>query len=97
MSQSLAPPLLDLWVYLSGGPLLWLTVTVVAYVIADRISAWSGRHPLANPVVIAVALIGALLVATGTSYPLLLRRRAVRAFPAWARHGRAGRPARETR
>ena len=46
MTPSLPPPPLDVWVYLSGGPLLWLTVTVVAYVIADWISARSGRNPL---------------------------------------------------
>jgi hypothetical protein len=68
MSPSLPPPLLDIWVYLSGSPLLWLTVTVVAYVIADWISAKSGRNPLVNPVVIAIALVGGLLVATGTGY-----------------------------
>lgn len=59
---------LDLWVYLSGGPLLWLAVTVSAYAVADRLSAASGRHPLANPVVTAVALVAAILLATGTSY-----------------------------
>lgn len=58
----------DLWVYLSGGPLLWLTVTVAAYVAADLLSARSGRNPFVNPVVIAVALIGTVLVATGTGY-----------------------------
>jgi predicted murein hydrolase (TIGR00659 family) len=68
MTPSVPPPLLDVWVYLSGGPLLWLTVTVVAYVIADWISARSGRNPLVNPVVIAIALVGALLLVTGTSY-----------------------------
>lgn len=64
----LPAPLLDVWVYLAASPLLWLTVTVAAYVIADWISARSGRNPLVNPVVIAIALIGTLLVATGTSY-----------------------------
>jgi hypothetical protein len=29
----------DLWVYLSGSPLLWLTATLVAYLAADAISA----------------------------------------------------------
>jgi len=58
-----------LWVYLSGSPLLWLTVTLVAYVIADWIAARTGRHPLANPVLIAVILVAALLLATGTEYP----------------------------
>jgi predicted murein hydrolase (TIGR00659 family) len=58
-----------LWVYLSGSPLLWLTATLVAYVIADRIAARTGRNPLANPVLIAVILVAGILVATGTEYP----------------------------
>ena len=29
----------DLWVYLSGNSLLWLTVTLLAYIAADAISA----------------------------------------------------------
>lgn len=57
-----------LWVYLAADPLLWLTVTLVAYVAADRISAACGRHPLANPVLIAVALIAAILTATRTPF-----------------------------
>lgn len=58
----------SLWVYLSGSPLLWLTVTLVAYAIADRISKATGRHPAANPVVIAVALIGIVLTASNTRF-----------------------------
>ncbi len=58
----------SLWVYLSAAPLFWLTVTVASYIAADRLAAASGRHPLVNPVLIAVAFISALLIATGTSY-----------------------------
>lgn len=58
-----------LWVYLSASPLLWLAATLVAYVAADLASARLGRHPAANPVVIAVALLVLLLRATGTRYP----------------------------
>jgi hypothetical protein len=47
----------DLWVYLAGEPLLWLTVTLVAYVIADWISLYFNRHPAANPVLISVAIV----------------------------------------
>lgn len=57
-----------LWVYLAADPLLWLTVTLLAYVLADRVSAAFGRHPLANPVLIAVALIAAILTSTGTRF-----------------------------
>jgi len=56
------------WVYLAETPLLWLTVTLIAYIIGDTISARLGRHPLANPVVIAAGLLVALLAFTGTPY-----------------------------
>lgn len=58
-----------LWVYLSTSPLLWLTVTLGAYVLADRIAIAARYSPLANPVLIAVALVALLLHATGTAYP----------------------------
>ena len=59
----------QLWVYLSANPLLWLTVTLGAYIAADRISAAFDHAPAANPVLIAVILIVLLLRATGTEYP----------------------------
>ena len=59
----------DLWVYLSGSPLLWLTTTLIAHLAADAISAACGRHPLANPVLIAVTFVSIIVVATGTSFP----------------------------
>ena len=40
----------SLWVYLSQSPLLWLTVTLLVYAIADAVSLKTHRHPLANPV-----------------------------------------------
>ncbi|WP_321339821.1 LrgB family protein [Breoghania sp.] len=58
----------SLWVYLHETPLLWLTVTLAAYTIADGISARAGRRPIANPIVIATALIIAALLATDTDY-----------------------------
>lgn len=59
----------NLWVYLSHGPLLWLTATLVAYLAADALSARLNRHPLANPVLIAVALVSLVLLASGTPFP----------------------------
>ncbi len=59
----------ELWVYLSGSPLLWLTSTLVAYLAADAISSALRRHPLANPVLIAILLVSVVLVATRTPYP----------------------------
>jgi len=57
-----------IWVYLSDTPLLWLSATLAAFAVGDLISAGLGRHPLANPVVIAAGLLIALLSATGTGY-----------------------------
>ncbi|MBY0294818.1 MAG: LrgB family protein [Methylobacterium sp.] len=57
-----------LWVFLAHSPLLWLTVTLVAYSVADRISLATDRNPLANPVLHAIWMIGLVLLATGTPY-----------------------------
>ncbi len=62
------PEMFRLWVYLSTTPLLWLTATLVAYVVADRISLLLHRHPLANPVLIAVILLVLVLRGTGTEF-----------------------------
>ena len=58
----------QLWVYLSASPLLHLTLTLVAFQIGLAIHKRLGGHPLANPVLIAVALIVTLLMLTGTNY-----------------------------
>jgi predicted murein hydrolase (TIGR00659 family) len=58
----------QLWVYLSATPLLWLFATLAAYAIADRIAAATGRHPLANPVLLATIPLAALLWFTRTPY-----------------------------
>jgi hypothetical protein len=58
----------SLWVYLSQSPLLWLTVTLLVYATTDAVSLATRRHPLANPVLHAMWIIGAFLLATGTSY-----------------------------
>lgn len=56
------------WVYLSATPLFWLTITLVAYQIAHWVYRRCGAHPIANPVLIAVMLLLALLTLTGTPY-----------------------------
>lgn len=63
-----APQINDLWVYLSTTPLLGLTVTMLAYQAAWWVHRRSGSSPLANPVMIAVAALVALLAISGTSY-----------------------------
>ncbi|MFD1343038.1 LrgB family protein [Litorisediminicola beolgyonensis] len=59
---------IQLWSYLAQEPLLWLTTTLVAYVIADWLADRARRHALANPVLLAVILIGTVLTLTGTPY-----------------------------
>lgn len=60
----------SLWVYLSSTPLLWLTITVTIWIIADRIAMASGRHPAVNPLLIAVISIGFILWVTSTPYAI---------------------------
>ncbi|EJW13694.1 LrgA-associated membrane protein LrgB [Rhodovulum sp. PH10] len=61
--------LVDLWVYLSSGPLLWLTTTLIAYALAEAVFIRARRHPLANPVLIAVVLVSLVLLGSGTPFP----------------------------
>ncbi len=56
------------WSYLSEGPLLWLTLTLVAYAAGDAAYRWSGRKPYVNTVLVAVVILALILGATGTSY-----------------------------
>ena len=57
-----------LWVYLRASPLLWLTATIGAYLAADLLQRRLGRNPLANPVLIAVIVLVAILRLSGTPY-----------------------------
>lgn len=58
----------DIWTYLSSEPLLWLTVTLAAYLIGDVCFKASGKRPAVNPVLIAVVLLAIALYVSGTSY-----------------------------
>ncbi|MEF8726865.1 MAG: LrgB family protein [Accumulibacter sp.] len=57
-----------IWVYLAASPLLGLTLTLLAYLAASRIHQRCGGHPLANPVLLAVATLVGLLWLTDTPY-----------------------------
>ena len=63
------PKLGAIWVYLAATPLLGLTITLIAYLVAQAVYARARFNPLANPVLIAVALIVVLLTLTHTPYP----------------------------
>jgi predicted murein hydrolase (TIGR00659 family) len=61
-------PLTEIWVYLAASPLLWLSATLVCYLLADRLYRLGRGSPLLNPVAIAVALLIGILVVTETPY-----------------------------
>jgi len=58
----------EIWVYLSASPLLWLTLTLLTYQGAFLLYQRCGAHPLANPVLVSVAVLVGLLTLTGTPY-----------------------------
>jgi putative effector of murein hydrolase len=55
--QTHLPPISEIWVYLSGSPLLALVLTLSAYLLGLTLYERSQRNPLANPVLIAVVLV----------------------------------------
>ncbi len=54
-------PIQEIWVYLSGSPLLALILTLAAYQIGYALYMRSQRNPLVNPVAIAVLLVAVCL------------------------------------
>ncbi|KAB2969584.1 LrgB family protein [Zoogloea sp.] len=58
----------EIWVYLSAQPLLWLTLTLAAYLLAIALHRKAGGHPAVNPVLVSVTILVALLSLTGTPY-----------------------------
>jgi predicted murein hydrolase (TIGR00659 family) len=61
-------PVAATWVYLSASPLLWLTLTLVAYLLGFALYRRSGFNPLVSPVAIAIFVLLAILLGTRTSY-----------------------------
>jgi putative effector of murein hydrolase len=57
-----------LWTPLAPTPLLWVVLTLAAYLGARWLQRLCGGTPLANPVLIAIAVVGTVVLATGTSY-----------------------------
>jgi predicted murein hydrolase (TIGR00659 family) len=60
--------LAEIWVYLAREPLAALTATLLAWLVALRVHRWFRGHALANPVLIAVALLAGGLLAAGVEY-----------------------------
>lgn len=57
-----------LWTYLSAQPLTGLTLTLVAYALAEAVHERTGRAALTHPVLVSVTLLAALLYLTETPY-----------------------------
>ncbi len=66
--QTHLPPISDIWVYLSGSPLLALVLTLSAYLLGLKMYERSQHNPLANPVMIAVVLVTLAITALHIPY-----------------------------
>jgi len=62
------PALQEIWVYLGGSPLLALVLTLAAYAIGLQLYERSSRHPLANPVLVAVLLVASSITVLDMPY-----------------------------
>lgn len=60
--------LAEIWVYLAREPLAALTATLLAWLVALRLARAARFHPLANPVLIAVAILASALLLAGIDY-----------------------------
>ncbi|MBT1076867.1 LrgB family protein [Geobacter grbiciae] len=58
----------QVWVYLSTSPLLWLTLTLIAYQIGTWVFRRLDCPPLLNPVLTAIILLVVLLKVSGIDY-----------------------------
>ena len=58
----------NLWSYLATTPLIWLTTTILAYLLADGLARRLGHPPWANPVLMSVLVIAPVLWLTRTDY-----------------------------
>jgi len=58
----------NLWSYLATTPLIWLTTTILAYLLADGLARRLGHPPWANPVLMSVLVIAPVLWLTRTEY-----------------------------
>ena len=62
------PAIHEIWVYLSGSPLLALILTLSAYQAGVMIYERVDRNPLANPVAIAIAIVAAVITLIDMPY-----------------------------
>ena len=65
---------------LANWPLAWLTLTLVVFAFAEKISVWSGRNPLCHPILLSAPVLIAVLLATRTPYAVYAEGTAVLTF-----------------
>jgi predicted murein hydrolase (TIGR00659 family) len=58
----------DLWVYLSTSPLIWLTLTVCTWIAASELSIRLKRNPLVNPVLTSILFLSVVMAVFGIPY-----------------------------
>ncbi|MEZ5798982.1 MAG: LrgB family protein [Paracoccaceae bacterium] len=58
----------EIWSYLAQQPLLWLSATLAAYLIGLAVFRALGQRPWANPSLVAMLLLAALLALTDTPF-----------------------------
>jgi len=56
------------WVYFSAQPLFWIIVTLAVFMLAKKLNDWAKGSAFLHPVLVAMAIIIALLMLTGTDY-----------------------------
>lgn len=62
------PAIHEIWVYLSGSPLLALVLTLSAYQVGLMVYERANRNPLANPVAIAIAIVATVITLIDMPY-----------------------------
>ncbi len=68
MHRLLPLPFFHIWVYLQTQPLLGLAATLCAWELASFLDTRCGHKAVTNPTVLAVLMLVAVLLITGTSY-----------------------------
>ncbi len=58
----------DLWIYLQGLSLFWLTATFVVYLFSLWVNRRCKHSPLVNPIIIAIFILSTALMMSGTKY-----------------------------
>ncbi len=63
----------DAWTAVTTSPIFGIVVTLGAYQLALSLRRRAGGHPLVNPVLVAIVVVGAVLWVTGVDYDTYFR------------------------